>query len=100
MELQDFEKKFNDAIATYNFVKKLFPNINDFMRKCFVLNSQLKEGDSLEVKVMTFKDERKGVCYPYLAVHLHQKDKESQSVATHSYSGTSYPVNMDLYYNH
>ena len=99
MELRDFEKKFNEAITTYNFVKELFPNINDFMHKCFVLNSQLKEGDSLEIKVMTFKDERRGTCYPYISANLHQKDKEPKNVAMFSYSATSYPVNMDLYHN-
>lgn len=96
--IDEAKSKFQEAIKNYDIIKELFPNLNDFIHKYVVLSSQLKDDDSLEIKVCTIENERTSIRYPYIHVYLNQKGKKSKFIASYS-SGAMFNPPNNLYYN-
>ena len=98
---EEAKKKFQDAFKSFDIIKELFPELEkEFFHKYISLHSQLRAGDSLEVRVLTTKNES-GDRIPFISIDLKKKDKEkADNIMIYDTNNSySFPPNMDLYYN-
>ena len=94
---------FEKAIKNYDFVKELLPGIDKIMKMYNELSSQLKENDSLEVKLSTEKisdkyGDTEKRC-PTIEIILNRNGEKPKTIVYYNAGINNHPYHMNLYVN-